>query len=71
MAKKTLRQYRIRAGLSTDEFAKTLGIAESTLRSYENGNRPIKPEVARLIEEVTRGQVRREELRPDVFGAIA
>lgn len=66
-----LRDYRLKQGLSPEDFAKTLGIAEPTLRSLENGTRQITPERAKEIEECTEGAIRREQLRPDIFESSA
>lgn len=62
-----LRGYRLKHGISPDEFAKCLGIAEPTLRSLENGTRAITAERAKEIEERTAGALKRSDLRPDLF----
>lgn len=46
-----LRKYRKERGLDCDELGKQLGLAGSTVRSYENGNREIDPEMAVHIEK--------------------
>jgi transcriptional regulator with XRE-family HTH domain len=66
-----LRGYRVQAGLSPEEFAKKLGVAVPTLRSLENGTRPITPERAKEIEERLDGALTRAQLRPDMFEAAA
>lgn len=66
-----LREYRTKKGLSCEEFAKKLGIAEPTMRSLENGTRSITPERAKEIEEKTGGALTRTALRPDIFGVPA
>lgn len=63
-----LRDYRTKHGLSCGEFAKKLGIAEPTMRSLENGTRPITPERAKEIEDATNGELTRPQLRPDIYG---
>lgn len=68
---KILKAYREKQGLSPAEFAKQLGVAEVTVRSLENGTRNISPERAKMIEEATKGALKRTQLRPDIFGAIA
>lgn len=65
-----LRSFRESQGLSPDEFADLLGIPRPTLRSLENGTRPITAERAKQIEEKTRGGLTRIDLRPDLFGAV-
>lgn len=62
-----LRLYRESLKLDPAAFAKSLGIAESTLRSLENGNRTITAERAVEIEERTKGGLTRHQLRPDIF----
>lgn len=49
-------------------MAKKLDIAESTLRSLENGTRTITPALCRDIEAQTGGEVARADLDPDIFG---
>jgi DNA-binding transcriptional regulator YdaS (Cro superfamily) len=63
-----LRLYREKHGISCGEFARKLGVAEPTMRSLENGTRPITPERAKKIEEVTGGELTRPQLLPDIFG---
>jgi len=63
--KTALREYRAQKDLSAEEVARKLGIAESTLRSYENGNREIDGDTAVLIE--SRLGIPREDIRPDLF----
>ncbi len=64
-----LRSYRALHGLSCADLAKTLGIAESTLRSYENGNRIISAETAVDFEKRLGAKVARRELCPHIFGS--
>jgi ribosome-binding protein aMBF1 (putative translation factor) len=52
-------------GLSANVVAGKLGIATSTLRSYENGNREVDGDLAVKIEK-TLG-IDRVLLRPDLF----
>lgn len=66
-----LRTYRQQKGLSAADFAKSLGIAEVTLRSLENGTRVITAERAAEIEDKTGGEITRHDLRPDLFGERA
>lgn len=66
-----LREYRLMLDQSPEAFAKRLGIAESTLRSLENGTRRITPERAVEIEKALNGAIPRERLLPEVFGRQA
>lgn len=63
--KGALRSYRTKNNLSAAEVAKTLGIAESTLRSYENGNRQIDGDFAVKVEKLL--GIDRVLIRPDLF----
>ncbi len=60
-----LRAYRLEKHLAPKIVAKKLGIARSTLRSFENGHRAIDADWAIQIER-TLG-IPRENLRPDLF----
>jgi predicted transcriptional regulator len=64
-----LRAYRIERGLSCAELAKALDIAETTLRSYENGHRAVSAESA--VEFENRIGVPRWKLRDDLWDAPA
>lgn len=52
------------------ELASAHGVAESTVRSWANGNRnhPSRLTAIEITEAVTSGRVTRFDLRPDVFG---
>lgn len=63
--KGALRSYRLKKNLSTKEVASQLEIAESTLRSYENGTREIDGDLAVKIERIL--GVDRVLIRPDLF----
>jgi predicted transcriptional regulator len=60
-----LRKYRVERGLSCAELAKTLDLAEATVRSYENGNRTISAETAVAIEK--RIGIPRAQIRSDLW----
>jgi DNA-binding transcriptional regulator YdaS (Cro superfamily) len=68
--KSVLRAYREAQKVSLSDFAAQLGIPAPTLRSLENGWRPITAERAKDIEEKTRGRLTRTQLRPDLFGEL-
>jgi transcriptional regulator with XRE-family HTH domain len=63
--KGALRSYRVKNKLSAGVVAEKLGIAASTLRSYENGNREVDGDFAVKIEK-TLG-IDRVLIRPDLF----
>ena len=64
-----LRAYRAQHDLTCAKLAKTLGIAEPTLRSFENGHRKISAETAIEIERKI--GISRSELRSDIFERAA
>ena len=63
--KAALREYRERHSLTCEEAGRKVGIAESTWRSYENGNREVDGDMAVKIEAGL--GVPREVIRPDLF----
>ena len=52
------------------EMAKKLGISKTWMTLITNGHQVPSPELAVLIHQLTNGLVTREELRPDIFGAL-
>jgi transcriptional regulator with XRE-family HTH domain len=62
-----IRAYRLAHKVSTAELAKRLDIAESTLRSIENGTRKVTVELAPAIERET--GVPRADFFPELFAA--
>ena len=63
--KAALRAYRIAKKLTAAQLAKRLGIARTTLRSFENGHRQVHGDMAVKIEKVC--GIDRAEIRPDLF----
>jgi DNA-binding transcriptional regulator YdaS (Cro superfamily) len=49
------------------EFCEVIGISRTFLYQIKKGQRPIPPTLATRIEEVTRGRIKRIDLRPDIF----
>ena len=66
--KDVIRDYRIEAKKTCAEMAALLGVAESTLRSYENGTRAITPARAKEFEVATGNGLSRRALCPDIWG---
>jgi len=60
-----LRAYRTEHGLSCVDLGKKLGIAASTVRSFENGNRVISAETAVEIEKLL--GIERSAIRADLW----
>jgi DNA-binding transcriptional regulator YdaS (Cro superfamily) len=52
------------------DLARELGISKTWMSLLTSGRSVPSPELAHLIERLTKGQVTRKELRPDVFGRI-
>lgn len=50
------------------EFAKKIGVSKSFLSQIETGRAKAPIEIAKKIEEITNQQVKKSELRPDVWG---
>lgn len=51
-------------------LAKRLGISKTWMTLITNGHEMPSAELAVLIHQITGGDVTREELRPDLFGAL-
>lgn len=52
-------------GITQAEFARRLGVTKACVWQWEN-ERPVPSEHCPTIEKMTRGEVRCEELRPDL-----
>lgn len=63
--------YMERHSLSQAAFGKLVGRSQGMVWQWLSGYRPISPEAARDIEKRTRGEIRRHQLRPDIFGKRA
>jgi DNA-binding transcriptional regulator YdaS (Cro superfamily) len=50
------------------EFARKLGITKTWMSLLISGRQIPSPALCILIERHTQGKVKREELRPDIFG---
>ncbi len=53
--------------LSQEEFAKQIGVSQGLVWQWIGGRTRITAERAVEIEEKTHGEIRRHELRPDLF----
>jgi DNA-binding transcriptional regulator YdaS (Cro superfamily) len=65
-----IRAYRVSVGKTCAELALKLRVAESTLRSYENGTRVVTPARAKEWEELTEGGLTRAALLPELFADL-
>lgn len=51
-------------------LAAKLGISRTWMGQIIQGRRPCSAELAKAIEQLTHGDVRRTDLRPDLFGEL-
>jgi transcriptional regulator with XRE-family HTH domain len=63
-----LREFRVREQLSQEDLAALLGVSQSAITHYECGRRKISAELAIEFERRTGARLRREIMRPDLFG---
>lgn len=59
--------YMAKHDLSQEQFAKLIGVSQGAVWQWLNGRSQITGERAVEIEEKTAGEVRRQDLRPDLF----
>jgi DNA-binding transcriptional regulator YdaS (Cro superfamily) len=52
------------------DLARELGISKTWMSLLTSGRSVPSPELSHLIERLTKGQVTRKDLRPDLFGRI-
>ena len=57
-----IKVYRIREGLTQEEFAKKIGVSRSYYALIENGIRNVSPDTAIAIEKATGGEIKKEWL---------
>ena len=55
---------------SKADMAKALGISRTWMALLISGLRVPSPEQAREIERITNGDIKRVDLRPDLFGEV-
>lgn len=67
---KQLYEWRKKQGLTQVQVGNMLGLAQASYCRIENGTRSIEPIIAKKIEQISGGKVKRKHLRPDIFGAI-
>ena len=61
-----IRPYREKHGLTLEAFGALVGVKKSAVSKWERGVQPSAVS-AILIERVTDGEVRRSQLRPDLW----
>lgn len=62
-----ITRYRNRKNLTQQGLAELFGITQPMVAHLENGVRKPSPRLALHIEAVTKGEIRRHVLRPDVY----
>lgn len=65
-----VRQFRIKHKLSQEQLAAQLAVDQSLVSHIELGLRTVSPRIACRLHEISRGELKREQLRPDLFGPI-
>ena len=65
-----VRKYRLEHNLSQELLAEKLDVDQSLVSHIESGSRSVSPRMALLLETVSGGELKREQLRPELFGPI-
>ena len=61
--------YRAKHALTLSAFGALIGVQKSVVSKWENGQQKPSVENAAAIERATNGELRRHDLRPDVWDA--
>lgn len=67
----TLQTYLKKHGLSQESFAKSLGVSKGLVWQWLNGRTRITGDMALAIERVTKAEVRRQDLLPELYRGMA
>lgn len=70
-AAKVITRYLSKAGVKQADFAAQLEVTPGLVSQWLSGRTAITAERAIQIEDVTKGFVKRAQLRPDLFGRAA
>jgi len=65
-----IQNYLQKTGISQIEFAKQLGVTQGMVSQWITGVRPVSIRHCFSIESATKGQVTRQDLRPDDYWLI-
>ena len=68
---KALLQKAVDVAGSQSKLAEALGISQQGVSYYLNQAEQVSAELAIAIDKFTNGQIKRSELRPDLFGDAA
>jgi len=60
-------EYLEKHRISQDEFGSMIGVTQGAVSQWLAGSIKISAERAVDIEKATKGEVKREEIRPDIF----
>lgn len=63
-----IKTYLKKHECSQQEFADKIGVSQGLVWQWLEGHTRITAERALEIEEKTRGEIKREDLRPDLYG---
>lgn len=63
-----IRTYLEKHGKSQEQFAKDIGVTQGLVWQWLDGRQRITAERAIEIEQKTRGEITRHDLRSDLFG---
>ena len=66
-----IASYIQRHGLTQAAFGAKVGASQGMVWQWLSGYRPVSPEAAVRIEKGTAGEIKRQQLRPDIFGKRA
>lgn len=59
-----IKKFLIENDLPQATFAKSIGVSQSMVYQISNGLRPVPEKACVRIEQVTKGAIRRQDLRP-------
>lgn len=65
-----IRAYLQKHKLTHEEFGQKVGVSKGLVWQWLNGRTVITAERAKDIEQKTKGEIRRHDLRPDVFDKV-
>ena len=68
---RALRAYLKRRGMTQKQFGKLLGVSQSQVSQWLTGKKSINGDWAPEIERKTKGDFRREDVRPDLYRRVA
>lgn len=66
-----IASYIRRHKLTQSAFGAQVGASQGMVWQWLNKYRPVSPKAALRIESGTRGEIKRHQLRPDIFGKQA